>query len=175
MLLAFCAAGPLLAQEGADADAGRIRVVPAENVRLDYAQVLRVEPIYQTLHATRIEERCESTPVIQVQAPPGEDQQPGVLSRVVESVRGLFADGQADASGKEGAGTVAVRELPVPGEGCRLVQVERRFQRPIAYDVDYVYKGAKYRSRLAEDPGNRLRVRVSVAPWVADAQAAAAP
>ena len=52
---------------------------------------------------------------------------------------------------------------------CRLVQVGREFQRPIAYDVDYVYKGTKYRSRLAEDPGNRLRVRVSVTPYEAGA------
>ena len=29
---------------------------------------------------------------------------------------------------------------------------------PIAYDVDYMYKGMKYRSRLPDDPGNRLRV-----------------
>ena len=42
------------------------------------------------------------------------------------------------------------------------VPVEREFRRPIAYDVDYVYKGAKFRSRLPDDPGNRLRMRVSV-------------
>ena len=56
---------------------------------------------------------------------------------------------------------------------CRVVPVEREFQRPIAYDVDYIYKGVKYRSRLAEDPGNRLRIRISVVPYVAPAQATA--
>ena len=64
---------------------------------------------------------------------------------------------------------------PVPPRNCRLVQVDRQFQRPIAYDVDYVYKGTKYRSRLAEDPGNRLRIRVSVTPWEADAPLPATP
>jgi uncharacterized protein YcfJ len=49
---------------------------------------------------------------------------------------------------------------------CRAVPVEREFHRPIAYDVDYLYKGAKYRSRLPEDPGNRLRIRVSITPVV---------
>ena len=34
------------------------------------------------------------------------------------------------------------------------------------YDVDYVYKGMKYRSRLPYDPGNRLRVQVSITPFV---------
>ena len=56
---------------------------------------------------------------------------------------------------------------------CRTVLVGREFQRPIAYDVDYIYKGVKYRSRLAEDPGNRLRIRISVVPYVAPAQATA--
>ena len=50
---------------------------------------------------------------------------------------------------------------------CRPVAVEREFRRPIAYDVDYVYKGAKFRSRLLEDPGNRLRIRVAISPVVA--------
>jgi len=44
--------------------------------------------------------------------------------------------------------------------------VEREFRRPIAYDVDYVYKGAKFRSRLPEDPGNRLRIRIAITPAV---------
>ena len=35
-----------------------------ENVRVEYAQVLRAEPVYQTLRATSMVERCEaSTPV----------------------------------------------------------------------------------------------------------------
>ena len=34
----------------------------------------------------------------------------------------------------------------------------------VGYDVEYQYKGEKYMSRLVHDPGNRLRVRVSVVP-----------
>ena len=34
-------------------------VVPQENVRFDYAQVLSVSPIYQTLRATRMERVCD--------------------------------------------------------------------------------------------------------------------
>jgi hypothetical protein len=47
-----------------------------------------------------------------------------------------------------------------------MVPVVREFRRPIAYDVDYVYRGTKYRSRLPYDPGNRMRVRVSVVPYL---------
>ena len=55
---------------------------------------------------------------------------------------------------------------PEASGDCPLVPIEREFRRPIAYDVDYVYRGMKYRSRLPYDPGNRLKVRVSVMPHV---------
>ena len=143
-----------------------VRVVPAENVRFDYAQVLRVEPVYQTLRATRTEERCDDVPVVEVRsrASKAGAESPGVLERMVESVKGMFRE-EAPRAKPDPA---PVSATPRGGANCRLVQVERQFQRPIAYDVDYVYKGTKYRSRLAEDPGNRLRIRVSVTPWVGE-------
>ena len=131
--------------------AGQETVIPIENVRVDYAQVLRVQPVYQTLHATRSEQQCGPS------AEAARPQSRG-LSRLVGAVRNaLGKDQQADPP------------APQADANCRTVQVQREFRRPIAYDVDYIYKGMKYRSRLAEDPGNRLRVRVSVTPYVAPA------
>ena len=49
--------GPAVAQDNAPGPA--VVYVPAENVRLDYARVLNVEPVYQTLRASRSEMRCE--------------------------------------------------------------------------------------------------------------------
>ena len=122
-------------------------VIPIENVRMDYAQVLRVEPVYQTLHATRTEQQCD---------PPADPPTQGKgLSRIVGAVR--------NALSKNATTPPPAQE----GPNCRMVQVQRDFRRPIAYDVDYLYKGMKYRSRLPEDPGNRLRVRVSVTPYAA--------
>lgn len=122
-------------------------VIPIENVRMDYAQVLRVEPVYQTLHATRTEQQCD---------PPADPPAQGKgFSRIVGAVRNALSKN-------------ATSPVPPPdGGNCRMVQVQREFRRPIAYDVDYLYKGMKYRSRLPEDPGNRLRVRVAVTPYVA--------
>ncbi len=140
LTLAFVAA-PSMAQD--------TTVIQAENVRFEYAQVLRVTPVYQTLTATRVEEQCD-------QSPRPEAEADSRLSRVVDAVR--------DALGRE-------QSRPVPDPQCRSVPVERQFRRPIAYDVDYVYKGAKFRSRLPEDPGNRLRVRVSVTPAAPGARA----
>jgi uncharacterized protein YcfJ len=124
-------------------------VVPKRNIRTGYAQVLRVEPVYQTLTATRMEQRCNGVTVKPEEPPRG-------LSRIVGAVK--------DALG----GDKPAQAPPPAGGDCALVPVERKFQRPIAYDVDYVFRGMKYRSRLPYDPGNRLRVQFSVQPVVAD-------
>ncbi|RYZ73873.1 MAG: hypothetical protein EOP91_04005 [Lysobacteraceae bacterium] len=137
-----------------------ITVVPTENVRLDYAQVLAVEPIYQTLRASRTEMRCEE---VAAPKPAPAPQDEGRWTKIVGTVKGVFAR-ESEPEPKA--------EPPKPS--CRMVPVQREFRRPIAYDVDYVYKGFKYRSRLAEDPGNRLRIRVSVMPYV-PGQAVATP
>jgi uncharacterized protein YcfJ len=123
---------------------GITTVIQQENVRYAYAQVLRVSPVYQTLTATRMEERCDQSP-----ARADADSR---LTRMVGAVRGALVreDQISDAD---------------PGN-CRAVPVSREFHRPIAYDVDYVYQGAKYRSRLPDDPGNRLRIRIGVTPVV---------
>ncbi len=125
---------PALAQD----DPTPTTVIQPANVRMDFAQVMRVRPIYQTLRATAMEERCP------------EGSEPHGLSRIVDKVK--------DALDRD--------ETQKASPGCRLVPVEREYRRPIAYDVDYVYRGMKYRSRLPYDPGNRLRVRVSVMPHV---------
>jgi uncharacterized protein YcfJ len=111
LLLLFVVAIPAQAQSQASGTGGQL-----SNVRTEYAQVLQVEPVYQTLRAYAIEDRCD---------PP------------------------ADAG---------------QGGHCRPTRVEREYWRPVAYDVDYIHRGVKYRSRLPVDPGKRLRVKISVTP-----------
>lgn len=164
LLAALLAPSPVLA--GEESDDARSRVIVVENVRFDYAQVLNVEPVYQTLRARRMEERCEPpvAPERGERAPAPAHPDEGRLARMVDTVKGWF--------GSTGESEPAVPPPPPPPasvperRNCHLVEVGREFRRPIAYDVDYVYKGTKYRSRLPEDPGNRLRIRVTVAPYV---------
>lgn len=125
-----CLCTPALAQ---------VTVVQRENVRYEYAKVLRVTPVYQTLTATRMEQRCEEEPAGAAES--------NRIERAVSAVRGAFR-----------------READAARTRCRSVPVESQFRRPIAYDVDYTYRGSKYRSRLAEDPGHLLRIRISVMP-----------
>lgn len=127
-------------------------LLQAENVRTEFAQVLRVEPVYETLHATSMVERCEASTPVQPEEP-----RTG-FSRVIGAVRSALTP---DPKVEEVA--------PSAGGECRLVPMDREFRRPIAYDVDYVHKGVKYRYRMPYDPGNRLRVRVSVTPIVSTA------
>jgi len=121
-----------------------------ENVRVEYAQVLRAEPVYQTLRATSMVERCDASTPVQDSEP----QKTG-LARVLGAVKGALTP---DPKVEEVA--------PSAGGQCRMVPLEREFRRPVAYDVDYVHRGVKYRSRLPQDPGNRVQVRVSVTPLV---------
>lgn len=137
-----------------------------ENVRTEFAQVLRAQPIYQTLRATSMVEECaEPTRAEKRKNKPEEDggEEPRGFMKFLDSVKGVFtSDSNAEAGQPEDAGTP-----PAKGRKCRLMPVDKEFRRPIAYDVDYVHHGIKYRSRLPYDPGNRLRVRVSVTPIVA--------
>src|SRR5690606_20899447 len=116
-------------------------------VRTEYAEVLRAEPVYETLRATSMMERCEASTPVQREEPRSG------FSRVIGAVRGALTP---DPKVEEVA--------PSAGGECRMVPMEREFRRPVAWDVDYVHKGVKYRSRLPYDPGNRLRVRVSITP-----------
>jgi len=142
--------------------AGPGTALQVENVKLDYAHVLNVEPVYQTLRASRTEMQCEEVAPARP-APARELEEEGRWSRLVSSVKGVFSETPE-----------APAPAPTAKPECRMVPVKREFRRPIAYDVDYVYKGMQYRSRLAQDPGNRLRIRISVMPHVA-ADAGARP
>ncbi|MFC7521368.1 hypothetical protein ACFQS6_17400 [Xanthomonas populi] len=138
------------------------RIVVIENVKLDYAQVLNVEPVYQTLRATRIEEQCEAEQIAPVAAAAAVDDE-GRINLMVDSTKEMFSRRPELPSAPVEVPPTSTRR------NCRVVEVPREFRRPIAFDVDYVYKGTKYRSRLPEDPGNRLRIRVSVTPYIPDA------
>lgn len=95
------------------------------NTRVAYAQVLRVEPVYETRT---------------VQAVPPECLRPDAgKSPTARSAR------------------------------CEPHAVQAR--RVVAYDVEYSYRGETYMSRLRQDPGSRLRVRVTVVPDEDDGEA----
>jgi uncharacterized protein YcfJ len=137
-LAALCLPAGLLAGGLARAqERPREVVLPAENVRYDYAQVLSVRPVYQTLRTTSMERVCDSQELAISAA----------MARVMSAVRIRSAE---DDAGKP--------------QDCRMTPVVKEHRRTIAYDVDYMYRGAKFRTRMDRDPGNRLRIRIAIAP-----------
>ncbi|HRO63999.1 hypothetical protein [Thermomonas sp.] len=126
--MSLCVGGLAHAQASAQGQPPREVVLPIENVRYDYAQVMSVRPVQQVLRTTNRERVCSDPqhPETQVPVPAGQD------------------------SGRL--------------RNCRMAPVVREFRRTIAYDVDYVYRGSRFRTRMGSDPGNRLRIRISIMP-----------
>ena len=150
----------------------------AENVEYAYADVLRSDPVYEYYTVSEPREECYDERVV-TREPRGGDPTGGtVLGAIIGGVVGSnigSGDGRraATVAGAVIGGSVGrnVDRNNGPGrsyetreERCRIVEEPREEQRIAGYDVEYRYRGEVYVSRLDHDPGERLRVRVSVSP-----------
>ncbi len=121
-----------------------------ENVSYAYADVLRAVPTYEILQVSEAKEEC--------------------AERTVPEALPLASTHAEVANGHDGAQTLVVAsertaaDASLPMRDCRLVNVVREERRINGYDVEYRYKGLSYMSRMDYDPGNKLRIRVTVAP-----------
>ncbi len=138
---------------------------PDENVTFGYAQVMRATPVFINEQVSVAEEQCD-------QARPPRRSVAGTVAGAI--VGGVLGNQVGKGDGRKAA-TVAgavlggvigrrVQQDAKAQPGCRIVDVQREQRRLAGYDVEYQYKGQVYMSRLPTDPGNRLRVRVSVTP-----------
>jgi len=176
-LLLLLASAPALAQYEGDyrgpyGEPGYGPIAVAEeNVTYGYAQVLRADGVYETVITRTPEERCDEVEYRQS----GKSTAGAVVGAIVGAAVGNQigkGDGRkvatvagAAAGGAIGHNVGKQQEIADAHErACRLVEVERQERQLVGYDVEYMYKGEKYLSRLPYDPGNRLRVRVSVTP-----------
>jgi uncharacterized protein YcfJ len=133
------------------------------NVVYGYAQVLRVSAVYTSQRVSTPDPRCERRG--------GAGSTGGTVAGAV--VGGALGNQVGKGNGRSAA-TVAGAVLggalghrvaagAVP-EGCRNGEMERIERRIAGYDVEFQFQGQTYMSRLPVDPGNRLRVRVTVTP-----------
>jgi len=140
-----------------------------ENVTYGYAQVLRASPVYEMVRVRTPEERCDER-----SGRDGGDPTGGTVAGAV--VGGAIGNRVGKGDGRK-ASTIAGAVIggaigrridknngSAGGTRCRMVEVMREERRLTGYDVEYQYKGEKYMSRLGNDPGARLRIRVSVMP-----------
>ena len=172
-LLLLVATGPAFAQYGQDPyedeDPAYYESPVPENISYGYAQVLRADEVFETVRTRVPEERCDEVERRQS----GKTTGGTVIGAIVGAALGNQVgkgDGRkaATVAGAVAGGMVghniAQRRAEAEARGCTLVEVEREERQVVGYDVEYMYKGEKYMSRLPYDPGNRLRIRVSVMP-----------
>ena len=175
----FLLAAPTFAQERAPQ-----QPQGPEAVHYGWADVLRVDPVYEPGAASEPQQECYEEQVLQQ---PGQASVPDQGKRVGNTVIGAIfgsiigsrigkGDGRkaATAAGAIAGGVIGnnvgansnqlAAEAPryITQRHCR--QVEGSQRRVLGFDVEYRYRGEVYTARMASDPGDRMRVRVTVTP-----------
>lgn len=145
-----------------------------ENISFAYADVLRSSAVYETFRSAEPREECYDERVVERRS--GDGTGGAVLGAIIGGALGNQVgkgDGRkaATVAGAVIGGAIGHDRASRDGgryEGverrCRVVEDVREQRRLVGYDVEYRYRGEVYMSRLDYDPGDKLRVRVSVAP-----------
>ncbi len=164
----------VLAATGAQAQDTRYsNPPPDDNAHYGWADVLRVDPVYGVTRTTVPRQQCYDQQV--VRQDPGNSTAGTILGAVVGGVLGSTigkGDGRkaATVAGAVVGGAVGNRASDHGGSyettqtRCREVSTVSEQRQIVGYDVEYRYRGEVWESRLNYDPGERLRVRVSVTP-----------
>ncbi len=167
---AFAAIGTVQAQDRGYANER------GENERISWADVLRVDPVYDEVQSTRPREECHDAEVASRHDPRGNNAAGTVIGAIIGGALGNTVgkgDGRKAATvagavvgGAIGNNTARRDDRYYTASETRCHIVEERFseRRIVGYDVQYRYRGDVYMSHLDYDPGERMRVRVTVAP-----------
>ncbi len=149
-----------------------------ENVSFGYADVLRVDPVYEVVRTNEPREECYDERVVHRERDGGNTTGGTVLGAIIGGALGNQVgkgDGRkaATVAGAVIGGAVGhnIDRNNGPGRSyesterrCRYVDDARERREISGYDVEYRYRGEVYVSRLNYNPGDKLRVRVSVTP-----------
>lgn len=176
LLLAGClsiAALPAMAQPSGHGDAPQaFGPAPDEHITYGYANVLHVAPVYEEVEVSEPVEHCDDYE----RAVPGRPRNAGatvlgaiiggVIGNQVGSGNGRRAATVAGAAAGGAIGYQASREADdhVAERRCRLVEQTSLEQRLVGFDVEYRFRDEVFISRLAQHPGDRIRVRIAVTP-----------
>jgi uncharacterized protein YcfJ len=143
----------------------------------DYAPVLRVSPVVEQVSRPRQECRQEYTQVPVQFSQENRSAGGAVLGGIAGAILGRQIGGGNGRMVATAAGAIVgtivgdrIDNSPSAsqygseqgGRHCRLVDIWET--RTTGYDVTYEYHGNQYVSRMAYDPGQRLRLRVSAYP-----------
>lgn len=148
---------------------------------IDYAQVTAVRPIVQIVEVSTPEERCwQEEYLVDRRYGHSQSNTPGILGAIIG---GAIGNELGNHKSSQRVGTVVgavlghsvardimrqqegptVREVETV-ERCETVYQSYEEERIVGYNVTYNYNGQDYTIRTDHDPGDRIRVRVSVQP-----------
>lgn len=153
----------------------------AYNDGYDYASVVHVEPITRQVRVETPRRECwdesrytQSRPHISEPAVGGRTLLGGIIGGVIghQIGSGRGRDAATIAGSVIGAGVgydAASRRSSSAVEERTVQRCDVRYDRDVeeridGYRVTYEYNGREYTTRLPYDPGERIRVRVNVAP-----------
>lgn len=141
----------------------------------DFGRVVRVQPRVEQIRTPRQECRTEYVQVpVQQERGSGGSVVGGIAGALLGSQIGSGNGKVAAAAAGAIAGAMVGDRVEnngrnVPGgvqeqavRQCRMVEAIE--SRTSGYDVTYEYRGQTYTSLMSRDPGNRVRLRVSVEP-----------
>ena len=147
-----------------------------DNSRVAWADVLRVDPVYDNVVSNRPREECYDADVNRRYDTHGNNAGGTVLGAIVGGALGNQVgkgDGRkaATIAGALIGGAIGNdqarrddRYYTDSETRCRTISERSSERRIIGYDVQYRYRGDVYISQLDYDPGERMRVRVNVTP-----------
>ena len=147
-----------------------------DNTRLAWADVLRVDPVYDTVVDSRPREECHEANVDRRYDTRGNNGAGTIIGAIVGGALGNQVgkgDGRKAATvagaligGAIGNDQARRDDRYYTDSETRCYTVSERYseRRIVGYDVQYRYRGDVYMSQLDYDPGERMRVRISVSP-----------
>lgn len=144
----------------------------------DTARVIKVKPIYETVRVSVPEERCWRERSYQSKYRHDGSYTGPLVGAIVGGVVGNRFGAGSGKTAMTVAGTLLgasiandldrdSREVdyrPVHRRRCETVDRYESHEEIVAYRVKYRYKGRTYRTRMNHDPGDTIRVRVTVRP-----------
>jgi len=174
-LLATLAA--LVIAASASAQERRYEAAPAaDNTKYSWADVLRVDPVYDYVRSSSPREECYDAGQVERRDTRGNNAGGTVLGAIIGGALGNTVgkgDGRKAATIAGAVVGGAVGNNVARGDDryyteterhCRVVEGVAEERRITGYDVEYRYKGEIYMARLPFDPGDRMRVKITVVP-----------
>lgn len=159
---------------------GNERIFSGDTSYTDEARVLRAKPIYETVSINEPETRCWNEQVRHQRPSQYRSHTPTIAGAILGGVVGNQFGGGRGKDAMTVAGAVLGGSLGndwrnnrsyrnggsyVTNERrCESVDNFRETTQLVGYNVNYLYNGRDYWTRMSRDPGDTLRVSVSVAP-----------